>query len=151
MLSLIFLHFSRFFLLEEKIAKLQNKPYSRFQFHLLLLKYLRLNIVCNHWNIIFLKGRDSFSPGLVGLSITYALSISHALGFLVRVTSEVETNIVAAERLKEFENIPKEDDWIKDCNATDDVSDWPKNGKIEFVEYSLRYRQVSPYFFQQVS
>jgi hypothetical protein len=67
------------------------------------------------------------------------------------VTSEVETNIVAAERLKEFENIPKEDDWIKDWKATDNVNDWPKNGKIEFVEYSLRYRQVSPYFFQQVS
>ncbi len=60
---------------------------------------------------------------------------------------------MAAERLKEFENIPKEDDWIKDCKATDDVNDWPKNGKIEFVEYSLRYRQVfqdSPFFFQQV-
>ncbi len=71
------------------------------------------------------------------------------------MTSEIETNIVAVERLKEFENIPKEDEWIKDCcKATDDVSDWPKNGKIEFVDYSLRYRQVfeeSLYLFQQVS
>ena len=44
--------------------------------------------------------RDSISPGLVGLSISYALSVTQTLNWLVRMASEVETNIVAVERLQ---------------------------------------------------
>lgn len=40
------------------------------------------------------------SPATVGLSISYALSISNFLSMLVRQTAEVETNIVAIERGK---------------------------------------------------
>ena len=42
----------------------------------------------------------SISPATVGLSISYALSISNFLSMLVRQTAEVETNIVAIERGK---------------------------------------------------
>lgn len=42
--------------------------------------------------------RDSINPAIVGLSISYALQISQVLSFLVRMTAEVETNIVAIER-----------------------------------------------------
>lgn len=41
---------------------------------------------------------DTISPATVGLSISYALQISQVLSFLVRMTAEVETNIVAIER-----------------------------------------------------
>lgn len=44
--------------------------------------------------------RETINPAVVGLSISYALQISHTLGFLVRMTAEVETNIVAIERGK---------------------------------------------------
>lgn len=42
--------------------------------------------------------RGTISPAIVGLSISYALQISQVLSFLVRMTAEVETNIVAIER-----------------------------------------------------
>lgn len=42
--------------------------------------------------------RATISPAIVGLSISYALQISQVLSFLVRMTAEVETNIVAIER-----------------------------------------------------
>jgi ABC-type multidrug transport system fused ATPase/permease subunit len=111
------------------------------------------------------KGRDTLSPGLVGLSISYALSITQALTWFIRQTSDIETNIVAVERLKEFEDNEKEADWYKgleddwnrkgskdDWNRRGSKDDWkkglkstsedlwPKEGKIEFVEYSMRYR-----------
>jgi ABC-type multidrug transport system fused ATPase/permease subunit len=47
-------------------------------------------------------GRDTLSSGLVGLSIFYALRITANLSLLVTWTSDVETNIVAVERLKEY-------------------------------------------------
>ena len=42
------------------------------------------------------------SAGLVGLSISYALQVTSALNMMVRMTSDLETNIVAVERVKEY-------------------------------------------------
>lgn len=42
------------------------------------------------------------SAGLVGLSISYALQVTMALNMMVRMTSELETNIVAVERTNEY-------------------------------------------------
>lgn len=42
--------------------------------------------------------RETIGPAMVGLSISYSLQISQVMSFLVRMTAEVETNIVAIER-----------------------------------------------------
>ena len=47
----------------------------------------------------------------VGLSISYALQISGTLNMLVRMTAEVETNIVAIERIDEYTEEPQEAAW----------------------------------------
>ncbi|XP_078097039.1 multidrug resistance-associated protein 1 isoform X2 [Mustelus asterias] len=83
--------------------------------------------------------RDSVSPGIVGLSISYALQITSTLNWLVRMTSEVETNIVAVERVQEYSSTPKEARWIIRDNRPSKT--WPSEGKIEFVNYGLRYRE----------
>lgn len=58
-------------------------------------------------------GRETMDPAIVGLSITYALSITQTLSFLVRMTAEVETNIVAVERLEEYSDVKQEAPWEK--------------------------------------
>jgi ATP-binding cassette, subfamily C (CFTR/MRP), member 1 len=58
-------------------------------------------------------GRDNITPAMAGLSITYALQISQVLSFLVRMTAEVETNIVAIERMEEYASLPQEAAWKK--------------------------------------
>ncbi|XP_041062098.1 multidrug resistance-associated protein 1 isoform X2 [Carcharodon carcharias] len=83
--------------------------------------------------------RDTVSPGIVGLSISYALQITSTLNWLVRMTSEVETNIVAVERVQEYSGTPKEARWIIRNNRPPET--WPAEGKIEFVNYGLRYRE----------
>jgi Na+-transporting NADH:ubiquinone oxidoreductase subunit NqrB len=42
--------------------------------------------------------RNSLDPGLAGLSITYALQLTGNLNWLVRMTTEVENNLIASER-----------------------------------------------------
>lgn len=48
------------------------------------------------------------SGGLVGLSISYALQVTSSLNMMVRMTSELETNIVAVERTKEYADTENE-------------------------------------------
>ncbi|XP_074237719.1 multidrug resistance-associated protein 1 isoform X9 [Saimiri boliviensis] len=52
--------------------------------------------------------RQSLSAGLVGLSVSYSLQVTTYLNWLVRMSSEMETNIVAVERLKEYSETEKE-------------------------------------------
>ncbi|EAA12849.5 AGAP008437-PA, partial [Anopheles gambiae str. PEST] len=81
--------------------------------------------------------RDTIGQATVGLSISYALQISNVLSFLVRMTAEVETNIVAIERLEEYTVLPREAEWQK---GTVDKA-WPVEGKVEFKDYQIRYRE----------
>ena len=48
------------------------------------------------------------SAGLIGLSISYALRITQTLNWMVRMTSELEANIVSVERVKEYSETPTE-------------------------------------------
>ncbi|XP_064415228.1 multidrug resistance-associated protein 1 isoform X2 [Latimeria chalumnae] len=83
--------------------------------------------------------RNSLSPGLVGLSISYALQVTASLNWLVRMSSEVETNIVAVERVQEYMETEKEAAWRISHNSP--PPDWPQTGNIEFQGYGLRYRE----------
>ncbi|XP_048465619.1 multidrug resistance-associated protein 1 [Rhincodon typus] len=83
--------------------------------------------------------RDTVSPGIVGLSVSYALQVTSTLNWMVRMTSELETNIVAVERVQEYTGTPKEAHWINRSNRPPQT--WPLEGKIEFVNYGLRYRE----------
>ncbi|XP_048757959.2 multidrug resistance-associated protein 1-like isoform X1 [Ostrea edulis] len=84
-------------------------------------------------------GRDTLTGGIVGLSITYALNVTQTLNWLVRMTTELETNIVAVERVKEYSEIPTEAPWK--IEETKPESTWPLNGEIVFRNYCLRYRE----------
>ncbi|XP_014250192.1 multidrug resistance-associated protein 1-like [Cimex lectularius] len=83
--------------------------------------------------------RETMNPGIVGLSITYALQITQTLNWLVRMTAEVETNIVAVERIKEYGETPQEAPWEVKPNPVD--QNWPINGAIEFRKFKVRYRE----------
>ncbi|XP_062035577.1 multidrug resistance-associated protein 1 [Lepus europaeus] len=83
--------------------------------------------------------RHSLSAGLVGLSVSYSLQVTAYLNWLVRMSSEMETNIVAVERLKEYSETEKEAPW--QIQETAPPSTWPQVGRVEFRNYGLRYRE----------
>ncbi|XP_032929590.1 multidrug resistance-associated protein 1 [Catharus ustulatus] len=83
--------------------------------------------------------RNKLSAGLVGLSVSYSLQITAYLNWLVRMSSELETNIVAVERVKEYAEMEKEAEWSIEQTAP--ASSWPEEGKVEFRGYGLRYRE----------
>lgn len=78
------------------------------------------------------------SAGLVGLSVSYSLVVTQSLNWIVRMTVEVETNIVAVERVKEYSELKPEAAEIVEPRPS---SDWPTQGEIVFNHYSTRYRE----------
>ncbi|PRD31029.1 UNVERIFIED_CONTAM: Canalicular multispecific organic anion transporter 1 [Trichonephila clavipes] len=82
--------------------------------------------------------KDSLDPGKVGLSVTYAL-LATTLNWLVRMSSELETNIVAVERILEYSKTPTEAPWIFEGKKPYDS--WPDKGTVKMDNYSTRYRE----------
>ncbi|XP_071095599.1 multidrug resistance-associated protein 1-like [Haliotis cracherodii] len=76
--------------------------------------------------------------GIVGLSVSYALQITQALNWMVRMTSDLETNIVSVERMKEYSETPTEAEWIDPYRQP--PRSWPDEGKVKFDHYMTRYR-----------
>ncbi|KAG7506621.1 canalicular multispecific organic anion transporter 2 isoform X1 [Solea senegalensis] len=84
-------------------------------------------------------GKENLNPGLVGLSVSYALQVTMSLNWMVRMTSDLETNIVAVERVKEYSETKTEAPWeIEDKKPP---PEWPMNGNVQFQSYSVRYRE----------
>uniref|UniRef100_A0A8B9FXC7 ABC-type glutathione-S-conjugate transporter n=1 Tax=Amazona collaria TaxID=241587 RepID=A0A8B9FXC7_9PSIT len=83
-------------------------------------------------------GRTYLSPGTAGFSISYALQITGVLNWMVRSWTEIENNIVSVERVREYLRAPKEAPWTLNDKLQGQV--WLTEGRIEFRNYSLRYR-----------
>ncbi|XP_045924008.1 ATP-binding cassette sub-family C member 3 isoform X3 [Micropterus dolomieu] len=84
-------------------------------------------------------GKESLNPGLVGLSVSYALQVTMSLNWMVRMSSDLESNIVAVERVKEYSETKPEAPWeVEDKKPP---PEWPMEGNVEFRDYSVRYRE----------
>ncbi|KAF5894747.1 multidrug resistance-associated protein 1, partial [Clarias magur] len=96
------------------------------------------NCIVTFAALFAVMARDSLSPGLMGLSISYALQVTASLTWLVRMSSELETNIVAVEKVKEYEETEKEAQWKLEKSLT--PAGWPTVGRVEIRDFGLRYR-----------
>ncbi|XP_036368003.1 canalicular multispecific organic anion transporter 2 [Octopus sinensis] len=95
------------------------------------------NLIIIAASLFSILGSD-ITGGLVGLSISYALQVTGALNMLVRMTCDLETNVVSVERLVEYTQIPGEAEWhIPEKRPPDS---WPDKGQLEFIDYRTRYR-----------
>lgn len=96
--------------------------------------------VFEKWNH---PGGDEVFAGLAGLSISFSLSVTQTLNWLVRVGSDFEANMVSVERIKQYCNLNHEA--AHETDADSDLSrNWPAGGVIEFKEAKLRYRPGLP-------
>lgn len=71
------------------------------------------------------------------MAITYALSITGALGGVVNAFTETEREMIAVERVKQYiKEIPMENTYF----VMDPPFAWPSQGVISFNKVVLQYR-----------
>lgn len=76
--------------------------------------------------------------GAAGLSLTYAVTFTENVLWLVRLYASNEQNMNSVERVNEYLHIKQEAQAIVPESRPD--GNWPSQGNIDFIEFSTRYR-----------
>lgn len=104
----------------------------------LRLQFLGAVLVGGAGLIAAATSAHSIAPGLVGLAISYALSITGLLSGVLNAFAETEQEFVAVERVHQYCELEEE----KNADGTMDAPfGWPCQGVLSFDNVELKYRQ----------
>jgi ATP-binding cassette subfamily C (CFTR/MRP) protein 1 len=93
----------------------------------------------------FLVIQGNVSAGLAGLTLVYALDVTKYMEHGTNMASELETKMNAVERIVEYLDKPLESSHDTDASVALGIPvDWPKKGKLEVDNLSMRYRPGLP-------
>ncbi|ORZ34042.1 hypothetical protein BCR44DRAFT_1436994 [Catenaria anguillulae PL171] len=81
--------------------------------------------------------------GYMSVALNYSFDITYLLSLAIRLYGQLENAIISVERLKEYSQLPSEADEETPLAAQLSPS-WPQEGRIEFKNYSTRYREGLP-------
>ncbi|XP_074312426.1 ABC transporter C family member 8-like [Silene latifolia] len=99
--------------------------------------------------LLIMLPKGFIEPGLVGLSLSYALGLSMTHVILTWWYCNLETYIISVERIKQFMHIEAEPPAIVLQNRP--PPSWPYKGKIELQELQIRYRPNAPLVLKGVT
>lgn len=122
--------------LEESI-KAQLTSAAAQQWLSLRLQLLGVLLVAGAGFLTAITSAHVTNPGLVGLAISYALSITGLLSGLLNAVAETEQEFVAVERVNEYMQLEGEENAEGTC---DPPFGWPSQGALKFENVELRYR-----------
>ncbi|KAI7731669.1 hypothetical protein M8C21_007196, partial [Ambrosia artemisiifolia] len=138
-----------FSIVATKYAQLVDTDASTFLFSNATLEWLILrietfsNLTLFTATFLLVLIPNGFVPsGLVGLSLSYALTLTSTQVFLTRWYCSLANYIVSVERVKQFMQIPPEPPAVMVNNRP--PSSWPSKGRIHFEDLKLRYRPNTP-------
>lgn len=86
--------------------------------------------------VVISAGR--IDAGLAGLSLTYAITFTDNILWVVRLYALNEQNMNSVERIREYLEVEQEAAEIIPDNRSS--TDWPEAGAVTFSDYSTRYR-----------
>lgn len=109
------------------------------QWLVIRLQMLGALIVLGCGLVAAITGSHASNPGLVGLAISYALSITGLLENVLYAVTQTEQEMIAVERVHKYCHLPLEDN-SESVDGDQTVPNWPSKGEIEFSKVSLKYR-----------
>ncbi|KAJ1350995.1 Multidrug resistance-associated protein 4, partial [Parelaphostrongylus tenuis] len=141
-LALLYLMIMKYYIAASRqLKRLESISRSPIYSHLseVLEEKVDSHVQCRYFGYVANRWMDTTSSGVIGLSVSYALSITTALNLAVRQITKLETNGVSVERILEYANTSTEAEWNSDKGKSP-PPEWPHEGKILIENYSTRYR-----------
>ncbi|TQE05676.1 hypothetical protein C1H46_008695 [Malus baccata] len=92
--------------------------------------------------LLILLPKGYVAPGLIGLLLSYALSITGRQIFGTRWYCNLSNYIISVERIKQFMMIPPEPPAIVEDKRP--PYSWPNKGRIELYSLKIKYRSNAP-------
>ena len=80
--------------------------------------------------------KDQTDPVLMGMLFTHFMTFNSEILAGSKIWVELDSNMTSYERCLKMLEIPQEDQ----TQPNPSLNSWPTHGKIEFIDYSLRYR-----------
>ncbi|KAL4333348.1 hypothetical protein GQ457_07G007620 [Hibiscus cannabinus] len=91
----------------------------------------------------------SSASGLIGMALSYGLSLNVFLVFSVKYQCFLSNDIVSVERLEQYMHIPSEAPEVIEENRP--PHDWPCVGKVDIRNLKVRYRPNAPLVLRGIS
>ncbi|KAI1297541.1 hypothetical protein EDD11_007103 [Mortierella claussenii] len=104
----------------------------------LMLEFLS-DIVLGFVALMAVLQRDSASAGQFGIVLSQIGTLTGMTTVMMTAYCQLEIGIVSVERIREYSLLPSEARDVIPDSKTDES--WPQKGKIEFQNYSTRYRE----------
>ena len=109
--------------------------------------------------IVLTNAWHGIGVGLAGLSLSYAISMTTSLVFMIRQSIEAEMAMNSVERSQYYaESIAQEkpavlanDQRLIGGDHPTPASSWPSAGRVSFVHLSMRYRPNLPLILSDIS
>ncbi|KAG0225880.1 hypothetical protein BGW41_004478 [Actinomortierella wolfii] len=98
--------------------------------------------------LLAVYGKGTLSAGMAGLALTHTQYLAYNIIWLLRSYCDLQTELVAVERILDYSRRPTEAPAVTGIRLPDQ---WPEQGKIEFRNYSTRYRQGMDLVLKNVS
>ncbi|KAI8848639.1 P-loop containing nucleoside triphosphate hydrolase protein [Chytridium lagenaria] len=105
--------------------------------------------------VVFLAGtclilnRSMLDPGLVAISLNWALDCSFVLILVIRNQTKLEMDMNAVERVNEYLNIEQESPAIIDSRRP--PPNWPSEGSLKVSNLDMRYTPEGPKILEDIS
>ncbi|KAF7843464.1 ABC transporter C family member 8-like [Senna tora] len=109
---------------------------------LLRMEMLQNLILFTEALLILFLPKGYVTSGLVGFSMSYALSSTRTQIFFTQWACKLSNYIISAERIKQFMLIPQEPPKVVEDKRPS--PSWPSKGRIELQDLKVKYRPNSP-------
>ena len=90
-------------------------------------------------SIVFLK--DTLDVGLLAVSLQVIVEVVFSFSISIRLFAEVENYFTSSQRIYLYTQLEIEDDLEKEGDSSLKARGWPMNGKIEYQNATMRYRE----------
>ncbi|KAJ3026911.1 UNVERIFIED_CONTAM: hypothetical protein HDU68_004835 [Siphonaria sp. JEL0065] len=93
--------------------------------------------------------RDTADPAMIGLALSYVLQVTQLLSLCIRQFTDAEVQLVSIERLNYYAT-HVEVEAAGNIDETKPPAGWPVEGKIRFLEMSMRYQPGLPLVLKNI-